>query len=578
MADQQLRIGALIRVSSERQERTGASLPVQREAIERNAAALGGTVVEWYGGQEHATPGWERAELTRLMADAEAGEINAVMVHELSRWSRDDATGAANIRLLKGWGVRFFDGMNEYDAHDPGETVSVKMKLLFYEHEAAVKRKKSIESRIHRARSGAPTCGKLPFGRTYDKRAGTWGVDPDKRAMIEDVAERYLAGTSMQALAEEYGRGDANLYKTLAERCGDTWVQTFKLPEFGIDETVTTPVPRLLPEATIQAVRERAVRGRTYAARGTGEAYLLSSMVFCAECGFALTGIGARKPGGPRYYRHGVRDNAKRCLIHPRPHVRGEQLEEAVVRVLFDLFGNPAAVQRAIEQAQPDPGGAARLQEQADRLAARVAKLNEGRDRVLKLVLDGKVTDEQAAGRLDKANADEAKLREELAAVRRQLTAVPNPENVRAAAERACAEFAARAGRVSTKRRTAARKATHDFDALSPADRRALVELVFVGRTPDGNPAGVYVEPIPGQTPRRPKRWRFHLRGLLLDATAETGTAAGDAPLGGPLQTRLLDAAAKRPGAKPGRRGRPRKGLPARSVTRSSLGSRRTAR
>ncbi|MFH5803327.1 recombinase family protein [Alienimonas sp. DA493] len=575
--EKKLRIGALVRVSSERQESKGESLPVQRQTSERNAAALGGTVVEWYDGQEHATPGWERAELDRLMADAEAGRLDAVIVSDLSRWSRDSATGLPNIRKLKKLGVRFFEGTTEVDPHDPGNALSASIQLSVLEHQAAVQRKKSIESRIHRAKRGVPTCGKLPFGRTFDKKTETWGVDPEKQAMIEDVAARYLAGASIQALAEEYGRGDANLYKTLAHKCGDTWEQSFKLTDFGIDETVQTPVPRLLPEETIRAVRERAVRGRTYAARGTGEAYLLSSMVFCAECGFALTGIGARTPGGPRYYRHGVRDNAKKCPLRPRPHVRGDDLEAAVIRELFDLFGNPAMVQRAIEKAQPDPDGAADLRARADRLNKRLTKLNAGRDRVLKLILDDKVTEEQAAARLDKANADEAKLREELNAVNRQLTAVPNPDGVRAAAEAACDAWGARVGVVSARRRMVQHKAAYDFEALSPEDRRALVEMVFVGRTPDGNPAGVYVEPIPGQKPRRPKRWRFHLRGLLMDATAETGGTPGHQPLGASLQRDLLKASdGARP--KPGRRGRPRKGTPTQSVTKSPSGWRRTAR
>jgi site-specific DNA recombinase len=58
----QLRFGALVRVSMEAQEKQGESLNVQRKNNERDVERLGGRIVEWYGGQEHATPGWEMKE------------------------------------------------------------------------------------------------------------------------------------------------------------------------------------------------------------------------------------------------------------------------------------------------------------------------------------------------------------------------------------------------------------------------------------------------------------------------------------------------------------------------------------
>ena len=70
-----LRIAALIRVSTERQEQLGESLRAQRTAVERAAEAVGGKVVEWYGGQEHATPGHEKAHVNRLLGDAAAGRV-----------------------------------------------------------------------------------------------------------------------------------------------------------------------------------------------------------------------------------------------------------------------------------------------------------------------------------------------------------------------------------------------------------------------------------------------------------------------------------------------------------------------
>ena len=64
---EKLRFAGVIRVSTEKQEKTGESLRTQKTEIKEAVKAAGGKVVEWYGGQEHATPGWEKKEIDRLL-------------------------------------------------------------------------------------------------------------------------------------------------------------------------------------------------------------------------------------------------------------------------------------------------------------------------------------------------------------------------------------------------------------------------------------------------------------------------------------------------------------------------------
>src|SRR5262249_23685991 len=124
--------------------------------------------------------------------------------------------------------------------------------------------KKSLESRICRAQRGLPACGVMPFGRTYDRKTNTWGIDPAKQALIAAIARRYLTAESLPKLAAEYGWHRGNLRLTLRERCGGCWRQEFHNPRLNIHEMVETPVPRLLPEATIKAVHQRLEANRTH--------------------------------------------------------------------------------------------------------------------------------------------------------------------------------------------------------------------------------------------------------------------------------------------------------------------------
>src|SRR5689334_4048674 len=113
------RFAALIRVSTEKQERQGESLSTQRASNERAVGQLGGTIVGWYGGQEHATPGREKKEVDRLIADAVKGKFDAVIVAYPDRWSRDNAKSKEGLAAFRKHGIRFFVGTMEMDLFDP---------------------------------------------------------------------------------------------------------------------------------------------------------------------------------------------------------------------------------------------------------------------------------------------------------------------------------------------------------------------------------------------------------------------------------------------------------------------------
>lgn len=214
-----LRFASLVRVSTEKQESKGESLHTQRKANERDVERLGGSIVETYGGQEHATPGWEKKEVDRLIRDAAKGTFNAVLVAYADRWSRDNAKSTAGLEVFKGHGIRFFVGACEYNLFNPEHCLFLGMTAVIGQFQAMSQTKKSFESKIARARQGKPACGKLPFGRTFDPQTG-WGIDAAKQKLVEQVARRYLAGESLLDLAGEYHLAVSTLYTVLMDRSG----------------------------------------------------------------------------------------------------------------------------------------------------------------------------------------------------------------------------------------------------------------------------------------------------------------------------------------------------------------------
>src|SRR5262245_61287962 len=160
----------------------------------------------------------------------------------------------------------------------------------------------------------------------------------------------------MPKLAKESAVNHAHRIRVLRSMAGDIWELEFRADEFDIHEVIKLPVPRLLPDETIKAVCRRldAVRSYLHKPPRSKHDYLLSNYVFCGTCGYSLSGQAVTHTGKTHlYYGHG-RDARRQCPLRPYPWVRSDKLERQVVNELFNLFGNPAAVERAVQNAVPD--------------------------------------------------------------------------------------------------------------------------------------------------------------------------------------------------------------------------------
>ncbi|MGD0900143.1 MAG: recombinase family protein, partial [Thermoguttaceae bacterium] len=482
----------------------------QQAQIDAAIKQLGSAIVQRYAGQEHATAGWEREQRDKMLAEAEKARksFDAVIVAHEDRWSRDDTRSGADLARLQRAGIRFFVLDREQDLSDPTTRLYLGMSALIGAYHARNQTKKAFENRIERAKRGIPTCGKLPFGRTFDKQTGQWVVDPEKQAMIRDVAERYLAGEKLWSLAQEYGANYGNLCKALRHRCGTTYTFCFRSKELNIDETLTLTVPRLLPEKLIREVCQRLDANRTYMHGRPKHEYLLGGRIFCAACDFSLTG--GFNQGGKRYYRHNRRYST--CALLPRMWVPADLIEPAIVRDLFNMLGNPAAIEQAIKAAVPDCDKALK---QRERLEAELAKIERARNRVLDLIERDTITDAQAAAKLQALKDREATLRGELDKLAAALADVPDAETVRQAALHVQEVCGAIFVEDEAGNRYAGGNDVQSFLMMEPGDRRKLIDVAFSGSLPGGQPAGVYVSPAAGDA-RGPKRFTYVLRGRLL--------------------------------------------------------------
>lgn len=260
---------------------------------------------------------------------------------------------------------------------------------------------------------------------------------------------------------------------------GGTWQQRFRSKKLNIDETVETPIPPLLDEATIQAIAERAEANKTYTHGKLKHFYLLSRMVFCAECGYAM--FGQTNHGNRRYYRHAHNRRVRPC--ESKIWVRAGELEDAVMAHLFHMLGDARAIEKAIERAIPNLDELERLHDDKASLETTLKKVATNKERLIDAVAEGVLVGKDIKTKKDALDEQEAKARAEIARIDEQLKANPLLNKERE-------KVAARTKALIAKSRY---KSFKHFTQMSDEAKRELVELVFSGKDANGNRLGVYV-------------------------------------------------------------------------------------
>lgn len=425
---EKLRFAPLIRCSTEKQEKQGESLNTQTNHINQYVNFLHGMIPDncWYVGQEHATSGYERQILEKLLSDSGKNLFDAVIVNDPSRWSRDNLKSKEGLNILKSNGIRFFVGTVEYDLFNPTQNLFLGMSAEMNEYQAKQQQLRSIESRISRAKKNMPSTGKIPFGRLYDKKTETWSVDPLKQSLIQEAATRYLAGESVQNIASTFNMNAPNLHKILHKRSGTQWLCSFVHPELNINEKILVTIPALLDEDTIRAIHDKAKANRTYLHGQIKHHYLLSRMIFCADCGY--TSFGYTNHTGKRYYRHA---NYRNLNHKYSKFINADEIENAVLLHLIKTFGDITRINEAIKKATPDLSKIDLLIQEKEKLRNELKKITQQKDKIVDAIADDIITKEDAKSKLDKLNERNTSILSRISAIENELGNIPDPNKVK---------------------------------------------------------------------------------------------------------------------------------------------------
>lgn len=210
------RCGVYVRIS---QDRTGKALGVTRQekACRATAEERGWTVTKVYVDNDvSASSGKIRPQYAAMLADLEAGLIDAVVVWDLDRLTRRPIEIEQFISLADARGVALASVDREVDLSTDNGRLFARIKGAVARAEVERKSERTKAANLQAAEQGRPPGGTRPFGFEGDKMTHRTSEARALRQATLDV----LGGESLHEIARDWNR------RALLTSTGKTWNAT----------------------------------------------------------------------------------------------------------------------------------------------------------------------------------------------------------------------------------------------------------------------------------------------------------------------------------------------------------------
>lgn len=346
-------------------DRVGAGLGVERQELECRelAAKLGFTVVDVYIDNDlSAYSGKPRPSYVRMLADLEAGHVNAVLAWHTDRLHRSPVELEAYITACEKRDVPTHTvKAGPLDLATPsGRLVARQLGAVArYEVEHSIERQQA--AKLQAAAAGRWAGGRRPFGFEADGVT----VRPDEARIVSEITDAILLGASVRAqVAKLNERG-------FLTSTGRPWRHTelrrmlLRPRNAGLREHRGEVIGKAEWPAIVDADKWRAVRSmlsdpaRRTSPAETGRRWLLSGLARCGAegCGapMIVTQLESNRRGVPSYSC-----KARKCTVR-----NAAEVEDYISKVVIERLSRPDAID-LLQPASPDVDLAALNAEEED--------------------------------------------------------------------------------------------------------------------------------------------------------------------------------------------------------------------
>ena len=392
-----------------------------------------------------------RRGLDALRDKAVAGDLDRVVVLCPDRLARKHTHQLLLVEEFHRLGVEI-EFTNHVIAQTPEDQLLFHVQGVIAEFEREKILERSRRGKLHRARNGKVSAlAQAPYGYVYlramNRDETRYEIHPHEAEVVRQIftwfTEEHLR---IEAIArrltreqiptrQQHGGWNAsvlwNLLRNPAYMGQAAYQKTQVVPrtrviksarERGyypkhvhsscrprpVDEWISIPVPAIVSPSLFQRAQTQLAENKKFAARHRRpHRYLLSGLLHCQRCGYALYGKPSRHKKDPAlqpcYYRCKGQDGYRfaRGRVCPGRPVRMELLDDVIWRHLTELLQHPEVVLREYAQRVNKQETQSTLVEALLRKKQKESRQQEGeKQRLLDLYQAGSISLEEIAPRL----------------------------------------------------------------------------------------------------------------------------------------------------------------------------------
>lgn len=196
------RAAVYLRVSTDDQARDGYGLDVQRERSRAQVVAKGWTIAGEYvdAGVSGTIPAPDRPAMGALLADLDAGRVDAVVVLALDRLGRSTRVVLDLVERLTHAGAELVSCNESLDTSTPSGRFVMRMFASLAELERDNIVARTTAGRNARGRVDGERGGRVPLG--YVRADSGLEVDPGGAELVKRIYSMRRRGATLQAIAD----------------------------------------------------------------------------------------------------------------------------------------------------------------------------------------------------------------------------------------------------------------------------------------------------------------------------------------------------------------------------------------
>ena len=294
----------------------------------------------------------DRPDFQRMIADSAKRLFEVVLVWKLDRFSRDRYDSAHYKHVLKKNNVRVIS-IKENISDGPEGIILESMLEGYAEYYSAELAQKIRRGQHENAMKCMNNGGNIPLGYQVDKSTGVLAPDPVTKPLAIEIFTRYSRGERISVIQRDLdGRGiRTNRGHPYSVGSLSNLLKNRKyIGEYRYGDVVTPDgIPAIIDKELFERVQMRMAANKKAPARAKAEEeYLLTTKLYCGDCGRMMAGESGKGCKGViyHYYKCG---GAKRRLGCKKKAIKKHWIEETVVKLTVSKVLTDETINRIAE-------------------------------------------------------------------------------------------------------------------------------------------------------------------------------------------------------------------------------------